>query len=278
VVRSLLLAIGAADEEDRRFVERWRTTYDRAPSRALTTEEIEGLIHPEEQAARRALLAIGPVLREAVLPLEATDPAARRFTARSHPELTATLERLAQRLGGVRHRALMLGGAEPLRVDDTDPATLYLNRELQALAEAEVQFQLARLLAQIRLHHPLPARLGVNGLAQVLAALGEGGPPAPSGELYGHLRQRLAGWPGRPESVALEPERWLEVMALSADRLALAVCGDVQAAVRAVARDEIGHIPGSEELYRASGPRLKHLMAFATDEVYLTLRDALAGD
>lgn len=288
IVRELLLAIGGASDDDRKFVEEWGPKVRLVGKHSLTGDELDLLLPPEEQLTRRIMTKLESALREALAPVEGTRPGARRFTGRSHPDLTKMLQRIARLLGQPPHMGMMVaGGIEELTVDDTAPPTLYVGREMGSPETGELEFRLARLLAHVRLQHFLPARLGVGGLGQVLAAVAGAEAPPGSGEIYPLVHrvleqgQQSITLGGDPLLEWLTPERWLEVMAQSEDRLALVVCGNIKTAVHTVVSDEGGHPVRSrqtpEDLRDVSGPRLQQLLRFAVGEHYLTLMDRLSA-
>lgn len=78
----------------------------------------------------------------------------------------------------------------------------------------------------------------------------------------------------------IDPGRWRVAMEQSEDRVALALCGDLQAALHCLLREE-GVSPRAprprspEDFSRAAGPRVRQLLSFAISEEYLTLRERL---
>jgi hypothetical protein len=78
----------------------------------------------------------------------------------------------------------------------------------------------------------------------------------------------------------IDPGRWRVAMEQSEDRIALALCGDLQAALHCLLRDEAAGARGAtpktpEDFSRAAGPRVRQLLSFAISEEYLTLRERL---
>ncbi|MBK6846894.1 MAG: hypothetical protein IPG96_04875 [Proteobacteria bacterium] len=77
----------------------------------------------------------------------------------------------------------------------------------------------------------------------------------------------------------LDPQRWLLWMEHSEDRVALALCDDIVAALRALIAEESGpaalSVPQPEQLSELTGPRLRQILAFAVSEEHLALREQL---
>jgi hypothetical protein len=171
------------------------------------------------------------------------------------------------------------------------PALIVDRRFADRAPEAEVLFELARTVALLRPPWFLRFGAGVNDvLALGLRAAFALGDPAQSEadakrdvrRLLQHLRE------ARPDlaeeqvtalgsELAHRPEppdvgRWLAAVELSAARAALAVTGDLEAALRRVSGETTR--PGG------LGPqeRVKDLLAFAVSEEHFAVRAALAPD
>lgn len=296
VVRCLLITIGGGTEEDRGFVKKWSATAPSYPQKVLSEKLLASVMHPDEVSLRHLLLACEAILRVNLDLPERREIKGRRFTERSHPELTAMLEALEGSMGGLDYRRLMVsGGVEQLAVENTVPPTLYVGRQMEELSTGELRFRLACLLAHIRLNHAFFAHLGPGKLGEVVAAIIAATLPScdsyvtsPFIENLGVvLRESLT-----PEiietlippcqhlsSSRLDPMRWIEVMAHSEDRLALLATGDVSSAIMALSRDEGQCDPNTlktvADFKRIAGHRLQHLLSFAVSDDHLSLRRQL---
>jgi tetratricopeptide (TPR) repeat protein len=297
VVRSLLCAIGAATRDRFETVRDEREDAPLGPRRPVTDDELlRLLLHPMERGPLRALLdGAAPLLRKVHGRADRSESKARKITARSRPELAGLIKQLARDLGcGKVEAYLVPGGLEQLRVEDTSPPALYLGEELDDLSPAELRFRVARLLAAVRLGHTLPYRLGAEALGRDVAALlsvlcTTFAPPVDA-ELLDERRQRLDKAMGRRlraklETAALElidrpflPNRWLEWMQQSEDRIALTITGDVVAALEVLKHEEYHLGPRDDDLEalaRSAGPRLREFLVFVVSDELLTLRERL---
>lgn len=299
VVRSLLSVVHAASREDLAFC---RARAEMAPAlagRAITLEEVEEvLLHADQRGPLyRLMTRAEPVLRKLHPPVEHSMPRADRITARSDETLGPLLNRLKKILGGVTLNAYYVdGGREGLAVVDSSTPALLVGREMaEELPPDELEFLVAREIAQVRLRHMLYRRLEPRELGRTIATLlsvvvQSFTPPFPAEEieeLHLKLERALSRKIRRQlEPPALEladrtidPQRWRMAMAQSEDRLAMAACGNVAAALRAVLHDEGFNITGKlrkpEDFASVAGPRMRQLMSFAVSEEHLTLRERL---
>jgi len=295
VVRGLLAMIGAASPQDQAAVEETRRVAPPFPSRALSAEEVEEVLaHPDEKGPLyRVMLVAESTLRKLFPPLERSAVRSERLTTRSHPELAEIVARLRRALGGVSLNACVTEG-EGLHVEDTTTPSLNIGRDsVDDLSHTELTFLLARQVAHVRLHHTLymgldPAELGrtvAAVLAVVCHSFASPFPPQELERLQLGFHKALSKRTRRQlESPALElsdrtidPARWRVAMQQSEDRVALAVCGDISAALRCVLREESlnlqSRLETPEDYARMAGPRLRQLLSFAISEEYLTLRE-----
>jgi tetratricopeptide (TPR) repeat protein len=299
VVRSLLTVVGAASPKDQAFVTKLRDGLPPAPERPMTSEEIEELlVHQDERGPLfRLMTGAEAPLRKVISFIERSEGKPEKITARSHPDLAGMLNRLKKAVGGVTFNAYLVdGGAERTVVEDTPTPSLYVGRELgDEFDHAEQSFLLARLVAHVRLRHMLFARFEPLDFGRVIAAVvsvtcRSYTPPYPPDDLE-ELQVKLTKAMGKRvrrqlESPSLElsdrtidPSRWRVAMEQSEDRVALAICGDLQAALHCLLRDEAYNLTARletpEHYSQVSGPRMRQLLAFAISEEYLTLRERL---
>lgn len=297
IVRSVLALVGAAQPAELHAIEEIRRVAPPFPARPLTPEEVEEVLaHPDERGAlHRVLVAAEPSLRKTFAPLERTVERPEKLTARNHPRLADLVNRLRKALGNVNVAPFLVEGArDALRIEDTATPSLYLGSEmLEELTESEAAFLIAREIAHVRLRHHFylrfdPAELG-RVVAAVLAVVCHSfSPPFPPAELEALQLGFHRALPKRQrrllEPPALElsdrpvdPARWRGAMQQTEDRVALAVCGDLQAALRLVLRDESlnlqSRLERPEDFAQFAGPRLRQLLSFAISEEYLTLRE-----
>jgi tetratricopeptide (TPR) repeat protein len=296
VVRSLLHEIGAEPEDDA-FAARLRTASPAVPSRALTPEEIDAvLLHPDERGTLRDFLAATEAtIRKVLPPAPGVPPAAEKVTPRSHPGLVSLLQRMSKALGqSVPPAFLRDVPLDQMTVEDAAAPVLLLSREvMKRLEDLELMFSISQLLARIRLGHTLYARLEPDLLAQtviaILAVTCHSFLPPVSENALAELRAKLEKHLGKRLRRQLEPlsldlsdrpvdaARWKLAMQHSEDRLALAACGDVGAAIRCIHRSELLATRGDRAapLSASAGPRVKQIIAFSVGEEYLTLRERL---
>jgi len=297
IVHNLLGMIGAATDEERAHVEQTRRVVPPFPARPLTAEEVEEVLaHPDERGALlRVMLAAEMPLRKLFPPIERSVAKPEKLAARTHPALAELLGRLRKAFGMPSFNAYLIdGGQEVLQVEDTATPTLYIGRDVsEELDHAELSFLLARELAHIRLRHTLYMRLDPAELGRVIAAVlavvcHSYAPPFPPEELdtiqLGFHRALGKRVRRQLESPALElsdrtidPVRWRAAMQQTEDRVALAVCGDLQAALRCIMRDESlnlqSRLETPEDYARVAAPRLRQLLSFSISEEFLTLRE-----
>jgi hypothetical protein len=294
VVRGLLRALGAASEEDEAFLTA-RAGAPPVPSRALTQEELDGVLtHHDERGLLGQMLAHAePVLRK-ILPPPTTGQRGEKASTRAHPRLAALLARLQRALGLSLGVALVPGALGQTDLDEAG-ATLLVGRELLPIIdEPLVSHALARLAARARLHHALYARMAAADFGRAVAAIiattcRSFSPPYPTEEIE-WMRAKLDKQLGKRvrrqlEAISLElcdrpidPQRWRAAMEQSEDRVALAVCGDLEAALRAViAADGLLSLAqgGPAALAAGASARLRQLLTFAVSEEHLTLRERL---
>lgn len=297
VVCSLLDALDLASEEQHREVDRLRSLAPSFPRRPLTTEEVERVVcHPSERGPFARVLALAaPAMRKVFGKAERPVGKTVKITQRTHPELSAILRAYNRALGdGPLTQLFAEEGGEPMEILDTQPPTLLVRPELLRLADAELRFVLARAVASARLGHLLAHRLGAEQLAAAIAAvIGNARtgyqPPLPPevidpliAKVNKTLSRRMRGELQVPalelSEQPLDGAHWLEALALSEDRAALTLCGDIWAAIRIVAAEEGLELAGAlsaEQLASPAGPRTRGLLLFAVSEEYLTLRARL---
>jgi len=286
VAQTVLCGIDRAEPAEFEAVRHQRPTAPAQPRRPLTPEEIEGVaLHPQERGALRQLLqAAAPALRKLFGRAARSVAKPRKITSRSHPELAAMIRAFSKAVGGAALNAYAVeGGVEQLRVEDTQPPSVFLGEDIDE-SEDELRFRAARLVARARLDHLLLLRLGAEDLGRVVAALiscacASYDPPLPAGDLE-QVRAPLEKVLSKRARAAIEgpslelldrplaPQRWLSWFLQSEDRLALSVTGDVLAAIEVLKKDE----GATERLADDAGPRLRQLLNFAVADEHLTLR------
>jgi tetratricopeptide (TPR) repeat protein len=302
VVQSVLAMLGAATKAQIATAREMRRIAPPFPSRPLTVEEVEEVLaHPDERGAlHRVLVTAEAPLRKLFPHLERSVAKPERLSPRAYPELADLVNRIRKALGGVHLAAYLVdGGSEAMRVEDTATPTLYVGRDMKdELGDEDLAFLLARQIAHIRLRHPLYTRFDPGELGKVVAAVlavvcHSFAPPFRPTELetlqlgfHKALNKRVRR---QLESPALElsdrnidPACWRAAMQQSEDRVALAVCGDLPAALGCVLRDESlnlqSRLTQPDDFARVAGPRLRQLLNFAVSEEYLTLRERVGMD
>ncbi|MCA9669324.1 MAG: tetratricopeptide repeat protein [Myxococcales bacterium] len=303
IVRALLDFIGAAGAETRAFVDRTRRATPSQPHRALTEEEIAHvLMHPDERGPLdRLLRGAEAALRKLYEPVERSVAKPTKVTSRSASELYATLRALAKTIGTSGFTAYLVDAADvesetDLWVEDTATPSVFVTRELAATSDSPLtRFRLARVLAHVRLSHVLWGRLGHEELGRAVSSLltvlvSSYASPLNTKDIdelavklekaiSRRMRAGLESAAIEISDLELDPQRWIASMAQSEDRVALAVTGDLQAAMRVLLRDESyslrPRLGKPSDFAEAAGPRLRGLMSFAVSDEHLTLRERL---
>ncbi len=222
-------------------------------------------------------------------------PRGDKLGSRAHPRLAALLGRYAKALGAPALSPVQIAGAtEPVGLDDQG-ATLQVGPGvLEDPDHPPVAFAIARLAARARLRHSLYLHLSPDELGRCAAAVMSTVCRSFSSpyieEALEPLRLKLEKALGKRlrrqlEALALElvdrpfdPVRWRAAFEQSEDRVALALTGDVRAAIRFVILAE-----GLEERARGGAaalaatpcPRLRQLLTFMVGEEHLTLRERI---
>ena len=269
------------------------------PSRSITPEEVEAvLLHPEQRGAMFSLLFNAePLLRKAFPFEESSLPKSERITARSFPQLAARIARIAKAMGAPTIVAYMVdGGLDSLKLADTSPPSLHIGYDmLEELNDNEFTFMISKKIAQGRLRHLLYAGLSLDRFGQLVAALITttcSSYISPyTGEQQKDLQRQLDRCLSKKNRRLLEPHgldlsdrtldpaRWRLTMEKSEDRIALALCGDIKAALRCILRTETFNLQAKmdspEGISQNAGPRLRDLLNFAISEEFLTLRERI---
>ena len=294
VVVHLLEAIGVAGSRSLQYASEGWEAQGPPLDHALTTEEVEALLHPGELGPLHTLLRIcEPAVREL---MPATRPAAadlEPLTSRAHPDLSSCVDRLLPALGDVE-LAVLVSEEEPDRVwvEDGSPPRLCLGRDLATRPPAEMAFVLGRNLAHVLLGHHSYSGLSSQQLGRFVAGVLSVAcrsfiPPGGVGDLGAlcqDLERVIAPQTLRTLAPAalelsdrpLAPDRWRTAMAHSEDRLALLLCGSPCAALRCLLREEgiLGDSddPTPERIARDAGASTRQLLGFCVSEEHLRLR------
>ncbi|MBW2731846.1 MAG: tetratricopeptide repeat protein [Deltaproteobacteria bacterium] len=297
IVRQVLDGIHAGTDHDRALLKQMETLSNRSPKRALTREELERiLVHPSERGPIFQLLThADPALRKVFGRAPKPQQTQGKLSARSHPELAAMVDRICNAVGVTRFDAYLIAeGSDQPRLEDSATPSFLLG-EVAVEDEAEQRFLIARLATRLRLRHLLPTRLGaatwgsaMRFLLSLTCTSYSAPTQSPEDEATQVQLQRALSKRARRllEPPALEladqtfsPQRWLDIMQQSEDRVALAITGDVRAAIKVLKQEEAYNLRPTnssvEDLSAAAGPRLRHLLAFAVSEEHLTLRERI---
>ncbi len=294
VVVHVLEAIGVGGSHSLQYAsEGWEARGPRL-DHALTTEEVEALLHPDERGPLHTLMrTCEPAARELLSGTDKIDTTLEPLSSREHPELTACVERLLPALGELELEVLV-SAAEPDQawVEDAARPRLCVGRELAGRPPAEMSFLLGRELAHILLGHHSYSRLEPRELGRFVAAALSVAcrsfiPPAEMDDLSS-LSQDLERALPRPILRALAPAalelsdrplapgRWRAAMTHSEDRLGLLLCGSPGAALRYLLRQEgvsTDGVPG--HIASEAGARTRQLLGFCVSEEHLRLRRQL---
>ena len=265
------------------------------PSRALSNTELQSLLaEPERGALHRLLLVVADAFVRTFLDETAVRLNARRASRRSEAKLITAVESLGH-LVNAQECAVLVFDEQPeaLWVKHARPPRLVVGRMLADNPEDPLtRYRLARALVHLRLAHLQPARFGRKQFAEVMAALltalvpsyrallvaerKDGGAQLDilASQLHRQIKKRLRSeaqrWALELTDRAFEPDKWLEAMVQSEDRIALVVCGDVHAAISTLAADAVRR-PGSPGAKR----RMEALLRFAISEDFYAARQAL---
>ncbi len=261
-------------------------------ARPLGEAELDQLTHPDlPEPLIRLLAGAAAAIRKSHPPLRAPAPPGPPVTPENSPKLSALVAELGGALELQGELAMFLDGrrAGGFRLMDSAPPTLVLGQGLQGSDPDEVAFRVGRLLARARLDFLLPARLGADRLGQLVAALlgltcRVFSSPVPA-ETLEPLRakldralnrdahRRLASPALELSDQAFAPERWLQAMQATEDRISLLLCGSPRAALAVLRAEEQRESREAAPWVPAS--QAARLLRFIVSEEHLDLRKKL---
>ena len=298
VLQSVLAAIQSADAANSAELAAYRDIAPLRAKRPLTDDEAERvLLHPRQRGALELVVRHSDALMNKVFGKDSTPKQkGQAFTPKSHPQIARTIDELKATIG-VEKVDLEFADCEldTITVLDTSTPRILLPVDISDEEFPLFRFQIARMLARIRLGYLLPTRLGEALWGRAMVALMRAvcasyRPPIQDPEIDGlelQLQKALSRRARKTlESPCLElgdkpfePAQWLDWMLQTEDRVALTATADVGTAIQLVMRQDVYALAPAanylEGLRSASGPRFRQLLSFALSDEHLTSRERL---
>lgn len=302
VVAQLLVYLQAADQEQRLY---WNEHKAKVPLRAegrLSPEEhAQIVVHPNERGPLRELFEILAYEFGKAFP---GDLAAHGLSARTDkhgPRSDNSVRKLADELAGVLSTPafdLWISGQMSLEafLENASPPALVVGAKFGTrLQDADQRFLLGRQLERVKGGHRLVEAMGVEQVevllwAVVAAANPTVRPSVDPAQLEG-MQRRLRGLSSKyrrqleemaPRLIGapLDPRAHLEASRHTANRAAMVLTNDIEAAVRNLAKDHPDVRPVFQDADRAAEtigriPEVRELLNFAVSDAYFVARARL---